>query len=946
MLRLAALLPCYSVDDLELERREEDAEQLLGAWSALWHPALLLASGSLPNWHPAGSPPTELADHLILVPDCCQPQLPENWRSEAEAAGGIVLERFPNRAAMLAAALQHVPAPFLPADGELVADFLALGYCHLQIEILTRKLRYMSNVDESAVQTAALAAATAALAGDEKVARNHLQTAFDRLHDARDYYHPVETRLLDLTLVAPTTLGPELRKELASETPRNLLISAAVVEQMAEKEPDTLQTLQQALSEGRAALVGGEFHESYLPLLDPNAMGEELQRGLSAYEQHLGQRPAVFGRRRYGLTPVLPQILKRQGFSAALHCTLDEGRFPVANPSRIQWEGSDGTTIEALGCVPLDAGRTATFLQLAEKLSDAMSLDAAATIVFAHWPGQTSPWYQDVQRIGKYGSVLGDFSTITVHFEETSFAGHLVHHKPDEYRSPWLRQQVAAGQKDPVSRWVRYFDRRAKREAAQTIARFAQLCGSPGREAVDEGREAAGSPRGAVSVSEEMAPTSLAPAIHDALVDNEHDSPELDTQIEQQLSDSVTSLATAIAVADPGSPRSTLVINPCSFAQPVCLPSPPSRLPCAAVPGLGFSWLDPQAERSPPQPTAARRSWFGLGKAKEPPPLAEENLLRNEFGEIHFDRHTGAIRSIFDYSSCRPRLAQQIALRTPRGSDPAADENYSIMSAEEVRVMRCDLSVGEMLSRGRLMNRSGEVVARFQQITRVRRGSPVIEILIDLEIDRLPSGNPWESYYAVRLAWKDEMATLHGSANLANMATELRRIESPYFVDIREGKLRTTLLCGGLPFHRRIGDRKLDTLLVVPGETARSFRLGIALDVPQPMAAALGFVAPPCLVEDVPCPPTPSGWLFHLDSRNVVATRWEPLPGKPGNFRVQFLETDGQGVMATLRCFKQVRSAQKINPPGVPPLELNVEGDRIRIPVGPHQLAEVEVELI
>ena len=61
------------------------------------------------------------------------------------------------------------------------------------------------------------------------------------------------------------------------------------------------------------------------------------------------------------------------------------------------------------------------------------------------------------------------------------------------------------------------------------------------------------------------------------------------------------------------------------------------------------------------------------------------------------------------------------------------------------------------------------------------------------------------------------------------------------------------------------------------GETARSFRLGIGIDVPNPTAAALGFLAPPLVLPDQPPPPTPTGWLFHLDCRNVLATHWEPL---------------------------------------------------------------------
>jgi alpha-mannosidase len=351
--------------------------------------------------------------------------------------------------------------------------------------------------------------------------------------------------------------------------------------------------------------------------------------------------------------------------------------------------------------------------------------------------------------------------------------------------------------------------------------------------------------------------------------------------------------------------------------------------------------------------------------------LAEENVLRNEFFEVHFDPHTGGIRTIRDYHSRDPRLAQQIALRLPHGGEPEADINYSVMAADELVVTSSGPVLGEIVGRGRLLDREGRRVAGFRQTSRAWRGSRILEIEIELEIDRLPGGNPWDSYYAARFAWKDESASLLRSANMAVVPTELTQFESPHLLDICRGKQHTTLLCGGLPYHRRFGLRKLDTLLVTHGETARSFRLGIGIDVPYPMAAAVGLLAPPLTLPDQPPPPAPSGWLFHLDCRNVLATHWEPLHADAGNsrrltaagetaavgetaaigevaavgkagFRVRLLETDGRGVRLGLRCFRGVAAARKINPGDVPPAELVVEGDRINIPIGPHQWIEVE----
>ena len=79
---------------------------------------------------------------------------------------------------------------------------------------------------------------------------------------------------------------------------------------------------------------------------------------------------------------------------------------------------------------------------------------------------------------------------------------------------------------------------------------------------------------------------------------------------------------------------------------------------------------------------------------------------------------------------------------------------------------------------------------------------------------------------------------------MMSVATEAPRIEAPHFVDVRSERVRTTILTGGLPYHRRFGVRKMDTLLIVRGETARRFRLGVGIDLPYPAPAAIEFLAP------------------------------------------------------------------------------------------------------
>ena len=119
----------------------------------------------------------------------------------------------------------------------------------------------------------------------------------------------------------------------------------------------------------------------------------------------------------------------------------------------------------------------------------------------------------------------------------------------------------------------------------------------------------------------------------------------------------------------------------------------------------------------------------------------------------------------------------------------------------------------------------------------------------------------------------------------------------PLYVEIEDGELRTTILTAGLPFHRRTGYRMLDTLLVVRGETqARKFNFGIGVELKNPLPER-GDLAPTAAVfRAAPLLVNASGWLFHLDARNVSAT-WRALlieDGRIAGVRVWLLENAGR----------------------------------------------------
>lgn len=950
---VVVLLPADSLEDLSLELGSSEAQSLLSAWTVPFHPAIMTSAGQTAEWryvkHFVDS--GEIAQSLVLLPAPSQEFVPEGWIDQARSSGALVLHDFADRDAAVArvlAKLDPLPGrlPFDRLNADLIADLYALGFCELQVELLTRQQRYMGSLDKENFDQCTLRAAEAIMRGEEEAAREDIQDAFDALAEAREYFYPVESHILDLTLVAPSTAGQALIDELARETPTTVLISGQTVSAMAADEPATLTALKTALVQQKVDVAGGEFGELALTLATPESILAEIRRGLAAYEVHLGQRPRVFARRRFGLTPILPQILEHCGFVAACHFTLDGGSFPVSDQSKILWEGAGGASLESLARVPVDASEPRSFLQLPRHLGGAMDLDDAPTAVFAHWPRPASCWHDALRRMNRYGPVLGKFNRLSAYFEETVGIGQAASYGPDEYRSPDLSESVETERRDPISRWVRYHARQATVEAIGALRCMAQVIQDA-------------SPTFANTDALRFAVDDLANSVSS---DSRPEEGQLEKQLRTALDEAISQLAKALPRHDGEETFGRLCFNPCSFARAYETAKKdadwseadvPARL---NVPAMGFAWASAEtASRETQAETPEPRKPFWRRQRRRPPrPLAEENVLRNEFFEATIDPATGAIRAIHDYRTRGNRLAVQLAFRSPelavesRGAVGPEEKEavYSLMAAEHVEVETASPSEGRITSRGRLVDRYGKRLAGFVQTMRVRRGCRILELDVELMPERQPGPHPWHSYYAVRFAWDDPTADLLRSVNLMSWPTDASRFEAPHFVEIRGDKRRTTILTGGLPYHRRFGPRKMDSLLVVHRETARWFRLGIGIDLPHPVSAAIDFLAPrPIHVESASPPRNDSGWLFHVDAANTLATGWEPLvnSGRVTGFRVRLLETEGQATRLHLRSFRPSVKAQQTDFLGNVLRELDIKEDRIVVNLEAYGWAQVEV---
>jgi alpha-mannosidase len=436
-----------------------------------------------------------------------------------------------------------------------------------------------------------------------------------------------------------------------------------------------------------------------------------------------------------------------------------------------------------------------------------------------------------------------------------------------------------------------------------------------------------------------------------------------------------------LVVAGGGSEPGYLLFNPLSFTRTASVELPALVTPPAVggpvqfvqwdtnrkqvtleVPGSGFVWLP---LTSPSAPAAKPSKDSGT-------PLAEANVLRNEFFEVYLNAQTGGIGQIKGYGRSPNRLSHQLAFRFPReraiprsdADAPEVKSAYSQMRLTSSEVTCSGPALGEIVNSGEIIDQTNDRrLAGFRQTFRVWRGRPIVEVEIELDIVQQPDGDPWSNYFATRFAWNDGTAALTRSVMMGAQGIKEQRFESPHYLEIANESQRTTILNLGLPFHRKTGDRMVDTILVTAGETKHKFRFVIAIDQNYPLQAALDALTPLTVVPTASGQPRAgqSGWFFHLNARSVQITRLLGLLGEPPEhrdawdrydhpqittgrgFALRLIETEGRPVRVQLRCFKAPTSARQRNFDGRTLTDLTVAGDTVTIDFTAYEIADVEL---
>ncbi len=340
-----------------------------------------------------------------------------------------------------------------------IGDFFALGYAFLQIQLMTRQLRGSTNLDEARFAAAVVAAAIAWNDDDEATTTQNLGRCFDLLLAEKNAYYPVQPRLIDLVLVAETTIGKSFAREFGNGHAKSCLMTAAVGRRLQAGQPENFQMLKAQVENAQIDIVGGLNQELEDPLLSAESTVFQIQRGLKWFRETLNQIPTAFARRSFGLTADLPAILHDFDFIGALHSTMTGGTIPMASTSNIRWEAADGSSVLAFAQTPDDAAEGHTFLGLAVRLGHAIDAAHSATMLLTHWPDRVHFCFHDLLRIGRFGPLFGKFTTLTDFFDSIYDPGYGDAFSVDEYHGEFLHASLQVQQTNPISRIVEYWQR-------------------------------------------------------------------------------------------------------------------------------------------------------------------------------------------------------------------------------------------------------------------------------------------------------------------------------------------------------------------------------------------------------------------------------------------------------------------------------------------------------
>jgi alpha-mannosidase len=883
------------------EKHRDLGPACLGGYASLWHPSLLLGAESPPALtRPDEIPPPR--DWLALAPAMIHAALaPESGWAVKENGELLPLPEMarPDPDGWLA------PLKLADCDAEFRADFYALGFTWIALSVLYERMGQANSADLTEVFREAKLAAERLYSGDLEGCAGSLRAAFDVMHNARQLMFAATINLVDFVLPPPRIDAAMLAKRLECQAPANLIATGAELDRWAAEAPDLLEGIKRGLSELRLEVASGTYDDvAWTPLSQPERIAM-LERSAESFRRNLDRDCDYFACRSIALGPDLPQLLMKFQYRYAYHGAFDGGRLPAFRGPKINWNAADGSSLETLAQPARNGGDERDALAAIAALAATLKNDRGPTLVFARWLGSDAWWLEQWLRGNDYAPVLGRFQTLNDYFLNSTYPDNSTETRADEYSAP----RLAAGGVDPIGRWADRQRFRRRHEALGALLGMQQIA-SGGKSETPEGFSE-------LAFGKSDADSALAA---------------------MEKSAKETLAATVLAGAEKRS--GYLVVNPSGAPRRTRIVFPGERLGLKLdntvravqvekdrsgvaldLPGWGFAWIPRSGEDVKDFPLDA-------------PAIASGKRLRNEFVEVEIDSRTGGIRGLWDVLSGYSRLGQQLV----HGAGGR-------MVGTKCAVTAGGPAFGEITTEGEIEGPDGRRRAGFRQTFRLWRGRPLLEIdIVLLDIAELGTDADVD-YLAVRWSWPDDKAIVRVPNGAGFQIHRGERWESATAIELRERHMHLAILPDGLPFHRRFDPRMADTLLVVRGESAREFRIGVGVDYSQALAATEEMNSPLyCIpVEHGPPRAGTTGWLARLDLRHVHCVGLRPLEdGRPGVL-FRLAEHQNKPGRGDLRFCRDPRSARLVNGRRELIFDLYPVNDALTVDVSALEFQQIEV---
>ena len=925
---------------------EDEMASWLNAIIALWHPAIIWGTDAPPRVDSAYEHEQPKPGHVYVLPDSPPQFLPDDWSDRVRNVGALKFPAHTTREATLEAfkeclreaATLEESRPFfdkpeitrlLELTEEQLAPFFGLAFGYLMIDSLFEAMDHEKLLDYPGFWGDIQQSIRAILDnGDSESIDIPLREAAGKLLRAREILYSVNIHLLDIWDLREFNLNQHPPAGFVRSNPLNIMMTGRTAERLAAEQPALLAEIKTRLDEAIQPpvleVIGGLYREREDAVLPVESQLWNMRHGRQRTKDLLSAQVEVLGRRQSAGSPQTPSFVQLTGYRRAMLTPFDGAITPTYRSTIVNWTSPDGKSIDAFTRVPASAAKAETFFNFVHTLHQSISQDSAPTLSLIHDGSHAQPFHADWMALSKLGPVLGEWTTFSRYFSDALAGEYVGVANADDFFTDYLEQRVEARRADVVSGFVRMTRDRRQMDAGLTFAAINRVMSAV--PFADEQAKRLDELHAMEILRENTGVDGIVaeefPAIADA---GRFWAGQLAGRLQARAAEN-----------QPG----YLLLNPCMFTRRVAVELDRTNGNIAVADPLKAVQIDADKTRCVVEVPPLGFAWIpSAGNASAPKQrirMADGNTVRNEFFEAELDPLTGGIRNIRDAKLKMPRLAMQIVYNPGSRTE-----------CKGIEITHNGAALGEIVSRGVILNEANEQLATFTLRLRAWLTRPLLDIRLELNVSHSPTGYPWHSYYGARFAWRDERSALLRGVNGATMRTDHTRPMSPDFIDVRLGRSGTTIFGGGLPFNQRQGTRMLDVILRPECEETAVFDLGVGIDREYPMQTALGYVSPVEVIPTTKGPPHigPSGWLFHVDSPNILMLSMRPSGDGKRAFIATFQETSGiHGGSALLRCVRDPVHATLIDGDDNPTSGLTITGDAVQLDFAGGELFRVRVD--